>query len=148
MQRKSPTPQPLQESTSSRPQTIQRRSCAAMIVNAPVLLEAKERRRRETAPPPKAKSRELFLRARQVVRDVVERRIQSAADALHGTNRSNRDECSDQTVLDRRRAVLISNQLQKPSHFRPPRCKSGQTVPTAAQPVHRRRQSGIWALTV
>src|SRR6478672_1767425 len=59
---------------------------------------------------------ELFLARRQVVRHVVERRVQLVADALHRANRRNGDESGDQTVLDRGRTLVIPNQLQKLAH--------------------------------
>jgi hypothetical protein len=92
-----------------------------MIVNAPALSKAKDRgqkksggtktRRRQT------QTRASFLRARQVVRNVVERRIQLVADALHGTDRGDRDESGDEAVFDGRRALFVLKKLQKLGHL-------------------------------
>src|SRR5205085_6363661 len=61
----------------------------------------------------------LFERLRvlaEVVRHVVERRVQLVADALHRANRRNGDESCDQAVLDGGRALLVLDQLQKLAH--------------------------------
>src|SRR6185295_18153115 len=52
----------------------------------------------------------------QVVRHVVERRVQLVADALHRANRRNGDQSSDETVLNGGRTLFIANQLQKLAH--------------------------------
>src|SRR4051794_2818987 len=52
----------------------------------------------------------------QVVRHVVERRVQLVADALHRANRRNGDESGNQAVLDGGRTLLVLDQLQKLAH--------------------------------
>src|SRR4051794_23827852 len=52
----------------------------------------------------------------QVVRHVVERRVQLVADALHRANRRNGDQSSDETVFNRGRTLFIANQLEKLAH--------------------------------
>src|SRR4029079_16427931 len=49
----------------------------------------------------------------EVVRDVVEGRVQLVADALHRSDRGNSDQGRNQAVLDRGRTLRIFDQLQK-----------------------------------
>src|SRR5690348_7312246 len=58
----------------------------------------------------------LQVRKLKLVRDVVERRVQLVADALHGTDRRNGDKSCDQAVFNGSRALLVLNQLQKLAH--------------------------------
>src|SRR5207237_9759692 len=55
-------------------------------------------------------------RLAEVVRNVVERRVQLVADALHRANRRNGDESCNQAVLDGGRALFVTDQLKKLAH--------------------------------
>src|SRR5438309_11984227 len=56
-------------------------------------------------------------RLAEVVRNVVEGRVQLVADALHRCNSGNGNERGDQAVLDRGRTLRILNQVQKFGHL-------------------------------
>src|SRR5437868_3687416 len=90
-------------------QTLQRPSCAA---NRYVMKKAAAP---FPAPPPRFRNC-ARLRARQVIRYVVERRVQLVTDALHRANRRNGDESGDQAVLDGGRALFVTNEFQKLAH--------------------------------
>src|SRR5205814_285294 len=93
----------------------------------------KEKRRRLSAPPQSRNEKREFVLA-QRVRDVVERRVQLGADALHRANRRNGDESGDQAVLNGGRAFAILNQLQKLGHLRSPTWLVRQNAHTRATP--------------
>jgi len=66
----------------------------------------------------------------QLVRDVVERRVQLVADALHRADGGNGDERRDQAVLNGGRALLVVlNQLQKLAHGLVSLVPGGSTLP-------------------
>src|SRR4051795_826743 len=73
-----------------------------------------KKRRRLSAPPPELTRTKSDLA--QVVRHVVERRVQLVADALHRANRRNGDQSSDETVFDRGRTLRIANQFDELAH--------------------------------
>src|SRR5205814_7682366 len=75
----------------------------------------KEKRRRLSAPPQSRNEKREFVLA-QRVRNVVERRIQLGADALHRANRRNGDESGDQAVLNGGRTFRVTDQLNELSH--------------------------------
>src|SRR5690242_6326012 len=56
----------------------------------------------------------------EVVRNVVEGRVQLVADALHRGNGGNGDQSGNQAVLNRGRALRILDQLQELGHLRSP----------------------------
>src|SRR5256885_13211927 len=94
--------------------TIQRSPSAAISIHGGA--SAKGRRRCLSAA---AYSTHKKLLA-EVVRNVVERRVQLVADALHRSNGGNGDQSGDQAVLNRGRALGIFYQLQKLAHLRSP----------------------------
>src|SRR6476469_5827493 len=59
---------------------------------------------------------ELPFGLAEVVRNVVEGRVQLVADALHRANGSNSDKSGDQAILDGGRTLFVTNQLQKLAH--------------------------------
>ena len=54
------------------------------------------------------------------VRDVVERRVELVANALHRANGSDGNQSCDEAVFNGGRALLVLNQLQKVDHLRSP----------------------------
>src|SRR6478672_10665276 len=59
---------------------------------------------------------ELPFGLAEVVRNVVEGRVQLVADALHRANGSNSDKSGDQAILDGGRTLFVTNQLEKLAH--------------------------------
>jgi hypothetical protein len=66
----------------------------------------------------------------EVVRNVIEGRVQLVADALHRCNRGNGNESGNQAVLDRGRALRIFNQLQKLGHLWSPKISTPRVLLT------------------
>jgi len=73
----------------------------------------------------------------QVVRNVIEGRVELVADALHCADRRNGNQRGDEAILDSRRALDILQKLQKFRHFRSPT--------PFAQNAHRFRTRAIQA---
>src|SRR5919112_5507621 len=80
------------------------------------MVRSKQKRRRLSTPPPCFPAWEPILARRQVVRHVVERRVQLVADALHRANGGNSDKSGNQAVLNRGRTLFVTDQLQKLAH--------------------------------
>src|SRR5205085_8609381 len=77
-------------------------------------------------------------RLAEVVRHVVERRVQLVADALHRANRRNGDESGDQAVLNGGRTLFVLNQLEKLAHGLSSLVPSAEASPPHLQGPHRR----------
>src|SRR3954454_498440 len=78
-----------------------------------VLARAQKKSGGARAPPLPLTNERLLA---EVVRNVVEGRVQLVADALHRSNRGNGNQRGDQAVLDRGRTLAIFDQLQKLAH--------------------------------
>jgi hypothetical protein len=52
----------------------------------------------------------------ELIRNVVERRAEFGPDVRQGSNSCNGDQCGEQAVFDRGRALAVSNQLQELAH--------------------------------
>src|SRR5206468_11591990 len=72
----------------------------------------------------------------EVVRHVVEGRVQLVADALHRSNRGDGDQRGNQAVLNRSCTLRILNQLQKLRHARLPYARN----PHIHRIAHRRME--------
>ena len=80
----------------------------------------------------------------EVVRDVVEGRVELVADALHRGNGGNSDQRGNQAVLDGGRTLRIFDQLQELGHFRSPTDSNA----TLLRPLEVHRMTGISRIAV
>src|SRR6185312_3723252 len=100
----------------------------------------KEKRRRPKAPPPLPPQLERLV---ERIRNVVERRIQLVADALHRADGGDGNQSGDQAVFDGGRALVVLNQLQKLDHLRSPTWLMTMKTPHPAHCTARRSSRNL-----
>src|SRR6185437_783576 len=102
--------------------------------------QTKEKRRRPKAPPPLPPQLERLV---ERIRNVVERRIQLVADALHRADGGDGNQSGDQAVFDGGRALVVLNQLQKLDHLRSPTWLMTTKTPHPAHCTSRRSSRNL-----